>query len=393
MKKQQIQCISISIVLLLLQALSSPLNKAVAQDIKYAKKVIDTLTSSTFQGRGYTADGMLKAAKYVASEFKSIGIQPLSNRDFFQQFNHSVNTFPDKMEIAINGKVLTPGKDYMVDPSSRGVKANNVHLIQADTSVFINKSNAVILTYTDKITWSPAPSVEPYTHIMLKEGVIEGFPKTININIDQHFEKNFTANNVIGYVKGKKYADSFMVITAHYDHLGNMGAATYFPGASDNASGTAMMLNFAKDIVAQPLDYSVLFIAFGSEELGLLGAKYFVDNPWIPLENINLLFNLDLMGNGDDGVTIVNATDHKPHYNQLVSINDKQQILKSVDERDNAPNSDHFPFTEKGVPALFIYTKGGNGAYHDLEDYNQNLPLSKYNEVYQLLHHFFRMLK
>ena len=74
------------------------------QDIGFARKIVDTLTSSAFWGRGYTNDGMSKAASFLAGQFQSYGLRPLKGNDFFQSFSYPVNTFPGKMEGNINGK-------------------------------------------------------------------------------------------------------------------------------------------------------------------------------------------------------------------------------------------------------------------------------------------------
>src|SRR5687767_12316524 len=93
-----------------------------SQDSAYARKIVDTLTSTTFWGRGYTNDGMGKAAQFIASQFKSFGLQQMKGESYLQTFSYPVNTFPGDMEVSINGKVLTPGKDFIVSPDSKGVK-------------------------------------------------------------------------------------------------------------------------------------------------------------------------------------------------------------------------------------------------------------------------------
>ncbi len=88
---------------------------------------------------------------------------------------------------------------------------------------------------------------------------------------------------MIATIKGTAIPDSFLVFSAHYDHLGQMGKDIYFPGANDNASGTSMLLNLAKYYSQNRPKYSVLFIAFGGEEAGLIGSEYYVKNPLVPL--------------------------------------------------------------------------------------------------------------
>jgi aminopeptidase YwaD len=153
-----------------------------------------------------------------------------------------------------------------------------------------------------------------------------------------------------------------------------------------------MLLNLAKAIQAKPIKYNVVFILFAGEEIGLLGSKYFTENPLLDLSKIKFLVNLDLNGTGDEGATVVNSTVFKAQFNLLKAINDQQKLLPQLKTRGKAANSDHYWFSEKGVPAFFIYTMGGISAYHDIYDKAETLPLTKYKELHQLLLSFIQQL-
>ena len=84
-----------------------------AQDLAFGKKMVDTLSSSAFWGRGYTKDGMKKAANFLASQFKEYKLLPLNGNDYFQHYTFSINTFPGKMSVRINDRLLVPGRDYI----------------------------------------------------------------------------------------------------------------------------------------------------------------------------------------------------------------------------------------------------------------------------------------
>ncbi len=129
-------------------------------------------------------------------------------------------------------------------------------------------------------------------------------------------------------------------------------------------------------------------MAFGAEESGILGSKYFTENPTFPLSSINFMINVDIMGTGDEGIQVVNGTEFKPQFNKLVEINKKNDYLKQVKIRGKAANSDHYWFSEKGVPAIFIYTLGGISAYHDIYDVSKTLPLTKFEDCFRLLTDF-----
>jgi aminopeptidase YwaD len=377
------------LIVTLLYVLAS--NVSNAQDSLFVRKMIDTLTSPYFWGRGYTNDGMNKAAQFLASQFKSFGLQPLNGNSYLQPFSYPVNTFPGKMQVAINGKELVAGKDFIVSPDSKGVKANGT-LVQKDSVNFIDVGDRIIVTLKDKLTWSVAPEVSDFTIIEVDKKAVEATPQSINAIIENKLVKNFQTANVCGLVKGTTHPDSIIVLTAHYDHLGGMGKDTYFPGANDNASGTSLLLSLAKYYATNPQPYSIAFICFAGEEAGLLGSKYFASNPLINLSTIRFLINFDLVGTGDEGITVVNATEFAKEFALLNAINDSGKYLAKINARGKAANSDHYWFTEKGVPSFFIYTLGGIKAYHDVFDKSETLPLNEYNDLFKLVAEFNKKL-
>ena len=178
------------------------------------------------------------------------------------------------------------------------------------------------------------------------------------------------------------------MFTAHYDHLGAIGQEHYFPGANDNASGTATVMDLARYFAKkenQP-KYSIAFMLFTGEEAGLLGSFYYAENPYFPLENIKLVVNLDMVGSGSKGITLVNSSKHTAVYEKFVAINDGSQYLPEIRKRGPSANSDHHPFDEKGVPAIFIYSMGKETPYyHNHLDNATDFPFTKYNELFQLL--------
>ncbi len=163
-----------------------------------------------------------------------------------------------------------------------------------------------------------------------------------------------------------------------------MGSETYFPGANDNASGVAFLLSLAKYYAANPQPYSMAFICFAAEEAGLVGSKYFTENPVVPLEQIRFLINIDMVGTGETGITVVNGSLHTREFGMLNRINDQKKYLPKINARGKAANSDHYFFSEKGVPAFFIYTQGGISAYHDIYDKASTLPLTEFPNLFKL---------
>ena len=212
------------------------------------------------------------------------------------------------------------------------------------------------------------------------------YPVTsLDVHINNKFLNEYRTQNVVGYIPGTVCPDSFLVYTAHYDHLGMMGKSIYFPGANDNASGTSMMLILARYFSRHPQRYSVVFIGFTGEEAGLLGSGYFTGHPLINLSGIKFLVNLDLVGTGVDGITVVNATEFPHPFEMLCHLNDTGRYLVNIKKRGKACNSDHCPFYACGVPCFFIYTLGGIAAYHNLDDRPETLPLTAFEALSKLL--------
>ncbi|MFM2326687.1 MAG: hypothetical protein RIR31_889 [Bacteroidota bacterium] len=360
-----------------------PTSAAFAQDLSFGRKMVDTLTSPYFWGRGYTNDGMKKAADFLANEFKSYGLEPIG-KNYFQQFSYPVNTFPGKMEVNINGKDLVPGKDFIVSAESKAAKGSGA-FDMLDSIQFINRKEMLLIKLQDKLTWEVSPEAADYSLILVDKKALNKTPETFKVNIDNKVVNNFKAANVCGLVKGTEKPDSIIFITAHYDHLGGMGKDTYFPGANDNASGVALLLNLAHYYAQHPQKYSIGFICFAGEEAGLIGSKYFTENPLLPLKNIRFLINTDLAGTGEEGITVVNATEFPKEFAMMNAVNDEKKLLVKINSRGKAANSDHYFFTEKGVPSFFFYTLGGIKAYHDVFDKAATLPLNEHEHLFKLI--------
>lgn len=172
-----------------------------AQDVGYAKKIVDTLTSTYFWGRGYTNDGMKKAAEFLQNTFESYGLKPLKGKSFLQKFKYDVNTFPGEMDVSINNIKLVPGIDFIVSPESRSVKASG-NFQQADSNQFINQKENLFIEVVPKLTWSVASKPANYTLLQIQKNAIPAAPKNFTVNIEQKLIKNFEASNVAGMVKG-----------------------------------------------------------------------------------------------------------------------------------------------------------------------------------------------
>ena len=360
--------------------------KSFAQDTIYTREIIRQLTSKSFFGRGYVKNGLQKAESFIINEIKKQKNFPLFGKTFTQTFTHSVNTFPKRCDVKLNGKKLKPGIDYILNPNSPSIKGK-FNLIKKDSS-FYSDNSKVNLLFKNKLTYRVSSLVDFRCEIELDKHLITQEPKFIEVNIQNKFLPFFKSKNIACYIPGLSDPDSMMVFCAHYDHLGGMGSNTFFPGANDNASGVSVLLNLIKFYNVNPPKYKTVFIFFAGEEAGLLGSKAFIDSKTIPLNKIKFLINLDLLGTGNNGIMVVNGNLHEKEFNRLNVINSENRYVNEIKKRGKAANSDHYWFSESGVPCFFIYTLGGPSAYHDVNDVEKNLPLTDYIDVFKLITEF-----
>lgn len=359
-----------------------------AQDSLYTREVLKFLTSKKCYGRGYVNGGMKTAADYIVKELRKNKTSPLFGTAYLQAYTHPVNTFPKKVDIKLNGEKLIPGRDFIVDPGCPSVKGH-FNLTKKDSTHYFSSdtSKKFTITLQKKLTWSVDLDQNKVPHIDLLRSNVKEEVRTIDVNIQAKLIPHFLAHNIGAFIEGENN-DSTIVLTAHYDHLGMMGKDCMFPGANDNASGTSMVLNFVNQFAANKPKYKTVFIFFSSEEAGLIGSRYFVEYPAIDLKKIKFLVNLDLLGTGDDGFMVVNGAIHTKQFEILENINKEKHLVKEIKKRGKAQNSDHYWFTEKGVPSFFIYTLGGVSFYHDIDDVEKTLPLTDYRDVFNLLLEF-----
>lgn len=106
------------------------------------------------------------------------------------------------------------------------------------------------------------------------------------------------------------------------------------------------------------------------------------------MNKIKFLINMDILGTGDEGITVVNATLFEKEFKLLQEINSENNYLSVIKPRGKAAISDHYYFTEAKVPSFYIYTLGGIKAYHDICDRKETLSLVKFEEIFNLLRNF-----
>ena len=201
------------------------------------------------------------------------------------------------------------------------------------------------------------------------------------------------ARNVIGFLDNN--AKKTIVIGAHYDHIGegkqgsSLAENSYgiiHNGADDNASGVAGLLELARiystNGIIEPVNF--LFIAFGAEELGLVGSRYFVKNTSFPLENIHWMLNMDMIGrlNKDRGLSII-GFGSSPEFELTFDSLDKNNHVKFYTGYEGRGGSDQTSFYEKNIPVLFFHT-GGHDDYHKPTDDVEKIDFESLKEILDL---------
>ena len=185
--------------------------------------------------------------------------------------------------------------------------------------------------------------------------------------------------NVIGFLEGNDpiLKKEYIVLGAHYDHLGFGGPSSksdkrgvVYHGADDNASGTSALLEIAEYVVSQRdrLKRSVIFVAFGAEEQGLLGSKYFVNHSPVRPTQIKLMINMDMVGrmNGEKHVYMGGAGTFPDGVNFMKALGESLGVTPIV-HAGSVGGSDHVSFYKKNISVLGMHT-GGHEQYHTPED-------------------------
>lgn len=213
------------------------------------------------------------------------------------------------------------------------------------------------------------------------------FPLKVNAAMGL-INEPFYDPNVLGLLEGSDLKDEILVVSGHYDHDGILPDGTIFPGADDNGSGTVGVLELARvfsnaKAAGHGPRRSILFIALAAEEKGLLGSKFYTENPIFPLANTVVCLNIDMIGRIDD-----KHIDGNHNYVHAIGTDKLSSELKQITEKANSTytkmeldymyddpkdpmrlyyRSDHYNFAQKGIPSAFFFS-GLHPHYHTPED-------------------------
>ena len=216
--------------------------------------------------------------------------------------------------------------------------------------------------------------------------------------------KEVPAYNVIGMLEGSdpSLKNESVVIGAHYDHLGHGGDGSLAPGsgkihhgADDNASGTAGVLELARVLTSQRPrpKRTIVFIAFGGEEEGLLGSKYYVDRPVVPLANTVAMINMDMIGRMKDRKLVIGGVGTAKEWREIIAEGtaDPARSFNLTLNEDGFGPSDHSSFYVKQIPVLFFWT-GTHADYHKPTDTFEKINYADETRILNLVAYIVRNL-
>lgn len=191
---------------------------------------------------------------------------------------------------------------------------------------------------------------------------------------------NYNGVNILGLIKGSLYPEQYIVISAHYDHEGIKDGVIY-NGADDDASGTSALFSFAEYFSINPPKHSIILAAFDGEELGLQGSKYFVNHSIIPLKQIMVDLNMDMISRSDKNELFAVGTVHNEILKKLILGHEYSKDINLLSGHDEGPGrenwtyaSDHASFHNRGIPFLYFGVEDHKDYHQPTDDYENIQP-------------------
>ncbi|RZK73865.1 MAG: M20/M25/M40 family metallo-hydrolase [Pedobacter sp.] len=369
---------------------------------EYVERLIKTLSSDDMQGRATFTPGIDRAAKFIESEFKSIGLKPLTGEAGFRQSFSKIQLKPSETKVSINNKVIDPANVMSYGNTSESLsfdQSSNTPVLYFDASKsFMEQFRPVLRSGKKQIIIVNPSLAEDFKRIKVRLG--EGSildQKDINSNpnltlfiLDEATTvtsykielKNTLVNmplfNVAGMIPGKSKAKEIVVFSGHYDHLGIIKSVeqdSIANGADDDASGITGMIALAKYYKkSNNNERTLIFVAFTAEEIGGYGSQYFSSklNP----DDVIAMFNIEMIGKdskfGQNTAYITGF--EKSDFGAILQKNLKGTEFTFHPDPYPSQNlfyrSDNATLAALGVPAHTISTVqiDGDKLYHTVKD-------------------------
>ncbi len=286
------------------------------------REILNFLASDELAGRNSPSPGLEKAAAYLAENFTKAGLEPAGDDgSFFYTYSLPgllLDESEIKLSLVIDGQrqVLEAGKDFRIWSSGRkfeaeGVECDRVRARRRSAS----RRPTLLETATDSPLWKSAGTREVLQRgtpgaaptLLVREGLLpKEDPLIADLMLPEPEKVDVQLKNVMAMIPGTDLKDEFVVIGAHYDHVGVGPAAgkdQIFNGADDDATGTTAVLALAEAFIKseQPMRRSLLFMCFSAEEKGLRGSRAYVERPTVPLEDIAAVVNIEMLGRPEEG--------------------------------------------------------------------------------------------
>jgi aminopeptidase YwaD len=434
--------LSLALTLSMFSCLAQQLNRTGRRSVVRMQTHLSILSHDSLQGRRAGTLGEQKAAAYIQHVFKVIGLQPKGpDGTYLQSFSipdgkrwkggsylriNGISLDPEKdfmpFSVSGNGRVSSPatlpavaekGQVWFIDmdrflqdhPQHPHFDLQHTILEKAESANQKGATALIFFSLTNKETnnsWFdpkyngntskiPVLYLNNYERFSKLPSIDSSYDISLYINIQKSYR---SSHNVIGYLDRK--APYTLIVGAHYDHLGlgedgnsmlRDGSIGIHNGADDNASGTTGLLELAYLYASKRsfTSYNILFIAFGAEELGLLGSKFFTDNPTINLSSVSFMMNMDMIGRLNDSTKrlTIGGYGTSPQWSSIISRSTVNHLSLSFDSSGTGP-SDHTSFYRKNIPVLFFFT-GLHSDYHKPSDDVDKINVSGSYAIIQLI--------
>ncbi len=418
-------------------------------DEKNLISILSELISDKYAGRLTGTEGNLKAAEYIASYFKELGLEnPEGAENYLHYYKQAVHSFTSKPLLNVvdmsgnvvkelengdnfairimnlsEGSVDVTAPIYVLE-NSKDLKADNANIkgkiifVSDNTRGMLNTRDALqigaeagalaVIVHMD-LTSNSRRNSELVMVPLRESGFRQSIPfiyidndgadaikkasedfNSLRFKCEFVSDWNKSVPNVIGLLPGSdpKLKDEYIIIGAHFDHVGDNMNGTYNSGALDNASGTSAMMEIARLVTKNKLKpkRTILFMAFNGEETGLVGSREYASNPIYPLDKA-VMINLDMVGASAKMPLSIMASEEK-HASMVSELLGYAKDLGIDAKSGYGGGSDHASFSDYGVPSVLLIHEDFLNGYHSYMDNIEDVSDLRLEEVVKLVMYY-----